>query len=108
MFAYAEMHVAAARLIGLELACAVEGKIGLSGWRQIAGAADQPRHMLGDGVEHFAGRVPRGDALVVGRECRQARIPMLRQSAGQELLDFARGLWKFPPVGGEQLFPIVA
>src|ERR1700722_659298 len=108
MLTDAEMRVAAARLIGLKLARAVEGKTRLGRGRQIAGAADQPRHMLGDGVEHFAGRVPRGDALVVGGECRQERIPLLRQGAGQKLLDLARGLRKFPPVGGKQLFPIVA
>ena len=66
----AEVHVAAARRPGFKIARAFECEMSLGRWCEIRRAADQPRVMRGNGVEHLAGGVSRRKALRVGRSYR--------------------------------------
>ncbi len=99
------MQVAAAWLSGRERARAGKGELCLGRGRKVAGAADEPRHPRRDRVEHLAGGVPRRDALVVGRECREVGIPILRQVAGQLLGNLAGGFGMLAAIGFERRLP---
>ncbi len=50
---------------------------------EIRRAAEQPRHVLGEDVQHLARGVPARDPLGVGGERRQAAVPAVRQLAAQ-------------------------
>ena len=52
-----------------------------------AAPPEQPGHVLGDGVEDLAGRVAARDALRVGRERRDVRVPALGKLAPLHPLD---------------------
>ena len=106
VLADAEMHVAAARGVGFEIAGALECEPGLGGRREIGRAADQPRVMRGNGVEHLAGRVARGKALRVGGENRKGRVPVLGKLAPLHALDPVGKVGVLFSVGFEQRAPI--
>jgi hypothetical protein len=57
MLPHAEVQVAPGGLCRAEVARAVERQSRLRGWRQIGGAAHEPRHARRDRVEHGAGHI---------------------------------------------------
>src|SRR6516165_1144278 len=67
-----------------------------------------PWHGLGDRVEHLARCVARRETFLVRRKGRQVAIPMLRQFAGQQQLDFARQLRMPIFVRRKYFHPVVA
>ena len=76
MLADAEVEVAAAVVAGREVAGALERQPGLGRGRQVGRAADQPRDVLGERVEHLRRRTSRpatpfGSAGNVGRSLSQ-------------------------------------
>ncbi len=99
MLADAEVHVAAARRVGFEIAGAFKQEPGLGRRREVGGAADQPRVMRRDGVEHLARRIARGDAFGVGGENRKLRVPVRRQLALLHPRYLVGQIGKASPVG---------
>ena len=106
MLADAEVHVAAAGRAGFQIAGAFECEMRLGGRREIGRAADQPRMMRGNGVEHLAGGVARGKALRVGGENRKSRVPAIGKLAPLHALDLVGKIGVLCSVGCEQRAPI--
>src|SRR5450631_3711186 len=105
VFANAEMHVAAAGGLCLQCTSAIERQVGLGGWREIGSAAQNPRHILGDGVEHLPRGVACRNAFFIGLEVRQIGIPPHRQFVFQIAQNFVGGLRVGLSVIGEGLLP---
>src|SRR6185437_2598325 len=74
--------------------------------REIGRAADQPRIMRGDGVEHLAGGVARGKALRVGRKNRKRNVPIIGKLPQLHVFDPVGKIGILFSVGFEQCAPI--
>ena len=70
-----------AGILGAEIAGAFESQPRLARGPEVGRAAEQPRHVLGEGVQHLARGVAGGDAFGVGGKRRQVPVPALRQLA---------------------------
>src|ERR1043166_3918383 len=81
MLADAEMQIAAGRRAGLDLAGTAELERRLGGGIETGGAADQPRVMVANRVEPLAAGLAGGNALRIGLESRNFRIPTSRHFA---------------------------
>ena len=106
VLADAEVQVAAAVIVRLEVAGVVEGQPGLGGGRQVGRAADQPGEVLRDGVLDLARGIAAGDALRVGREGRDCLVPAGGQLARLHRLELRRQLGIALAVAGEQRAPL--
>ena len=95
VFADAEVQITAAGRFRLEVAGAIERQPRLGRGRQVRGAAHQPRHILGEGIEDFAGGIARRHALRVRRESRQAVVPAFRQLTVHHAIEMVCQLWIF-------------
>ncbi len=84
------MHVAAARRFGLHVLLTFGGQLGLGRGRQISRPAQQALHLGGDGVQHLARGVARGDPLGVGFEIGQVLVPAIGQMAAAQTIQFVR------------------
>ncbi len=82
------MHVAAAGRGGFEVLFAFAGQLGLGRGRQVRRPAQQAFDLGGDGVQHLARGVARGDALGVGFEHRQVLVPAVGQVTAAQLRQF--------------------
>src|ERR1700741_1792982 len=89
------MQVLAAGAPGLEVSGALGRKGRLVGGAEIRRAAEEPRDVLREHVEHLARRVAAGDALGIRGEHREGPNPAGLQVAALPLLDLRRepGMW---------------
>src|SRR5215470_16825109 len=55
-----EMQILAVRRLGLKVSRALVGQRGLVRWPEVCRSTQEPRDVLREHVEHFAGRVPAG------------------------------------------------
>ena len=94
--AHAEVEVAPAAVARLEVACSVEREPRLRRGREVGGAADEPRDALRDRVQHLARRVAAREALRVGRELRDRRVPAVGKLAPLHALDLVGELRDAP------------
>ena len=106
MLADAEMQLRPPGRVGFEIAGALERQAGLGRRREIGRAADQPRVMRGNGVEHLAGGVARGKALGVGGKNRKSRVPAIGKLAPLHAFDLVGKIGVLASVGCEQRAPI--
>src|SRR5258708_119372 len=90
VFAYAEVEISAVIASGFKIACAIEREARLGGGSEIGGAADQPRNILSQSIQHLGGRVTAGQALGIGREYRQILVPALWKLATLHALQMVR------------------
>ncbi len=100
-----EVQVAAAVASCGEFARSVEGEQRFGGRRQVGRAADEPRHFLADGVQHFGRGRPAGDPLRVRFEDRYVGVPTLRQLPMLHSVQLVRQLCVLRAVGLEALHP---
>ena len=77
VFTDTEVQVASAVVVGTETPGAVERKVGLGRGRQVRRAAEQPRDLPGEGIQHVATGRAAGHALGVAGEAGQVGLPML-------------------------------
>ena len=111
VLAHAEAEVALAVVPALDVARALDRRVGGAG--EVRRALDQLGHGLGQGVDDPAARGPGRDRAVVGREAREGVPPARRQLAGQhpaQLRGLGRirrgvGLHRLVPLGDEGLAP---
>ncbi len=108
VFAHAEMHIAPAGRGGFQILFALRGQFCLGRWRQVGRAAEQALHLGGDGVQHLARGVARGDPLGVGLERWQVPIPAVGQMAAAQLRQFMRQVGEGLRVVAECLVPGLA
>ncbi len=94
MFPHAEVHVAPAILIRIEVARAVEGQICFVRFGEVRRAAHQPGNILCQGVEGFSRGFACGHAFWIGREARQVLVPAVRQLATLHLVQLIGELRK--------------
>ena len=102
------MEILAARSPGLEASRALVRQGRLVGRAEVCRAAEEPRDVLREHVEHVARRVAAGDALGVRREHRKVPIPAVRQVAALHLLDLGRELRMGGPVRREERRPLAS
>ena len=104
VLANAKMQVAAAVLAGLKILFSVQQRHRRR--RQVRRAADEPRQMLREAVEHLAARNPAADSFGVGGKRRNPLVPTFGQLAGPHRFQLGslRGIRLF--VLGEFLFPL--
>src|SRR6185312_1495387 len=102
----AEVHVAAAGRAGFEIAGTFECEMSLGRRREIGRAADQPRIVRGNGVEHLAGGVTRGKALRVRRKRWKRGVPTIRKVSPLHTFDPLGKVGVFFSIGLEQGAPI--
>ena len=107
-FAHAEVQIAPARIVRLQVTGTVEGQPRLGRRRQVRGAADQPRVVLGQRVQHLPGRRPRCDALRVGGKGRNVGVPADGQFATLHPVELVGQVGKFGPIGLEGRLPLAA
>ena len=91
MFAHAEVHVLAGIIVRLKPRRALD--VGLGRGREVRRPAQQARQMRRHRVQHLPARVARGEALGIGGEGGDIRLPALGQLARAqqvELLGFGR------------------
>src|SRR5258708_3956777 len=69
------MKVASVVAASLEITGSLERQPRLGRRGQVGCSSDQPGYTLGDGVENFSRRDPRGDALGIGRMGGQVFVP---------------------------------
>ena len=108
MLANAEVEVASAVIIGLEVAGAIEGEPCLGGRSQVGRTAEQPGNILCDRVECLRRRVAGGEAFGVGRECGQVLVPACGQLASLHEFDLLRQFRIILLVLREHHFPLHA
>src|SRR5207237_2058816 len=77
----AEMEIAAAVIVGLEIAGAFEGEPGLCRRCKIGGPAEQPRQARGDRVQHVSRRIAAGYPLGIGGKDWDVSVPALGEVA---------------------------
>src|SRR5262249_4458555 len=70
-------------------------------------AAEEPRDVLREDVQHFAGSVPSRDAFGVGGKGRKGAVPTGREFAPLHLLDFNRKLRGLGAVTSEKSSPFL-
>src|ERR1700704_1404896 len=99
------MQVPAARRARLEVSGPLERQGGLVGGAEIRRSAQQPRNVLRKHVEHFARRIPSGDALGIRRKDRKPGIPSGRQLTPLHQVDLGREFRISRPVSREELSP---
>ena len=87
--------------IGLKLARTRIVQNDLGAARDIRCAADNPRHFRGDGLEHLARGLARGDAGGVCAEARDIAVPAVREPAISDELEMLRVVWVRLGVVGE-------
>src|SRR4030095_5386132 len=85
-----EMEILTAWGPGLEASRALVRQGGLVRRPEVRRAAEQPRDVLREHVEHLARSAPAGDALGIRREDGEIAIPSLRQVASLHLIDLSR------------------
>ncbi len=107
VLADAKVQVAPARAGGLEVPSAVDGQPGLRRRGKIGGAADQPGHPGGDGVEDLPGGVPGGQAPAVGGEDGDVGVPAVGQLPTPDQVELAGKIGICLPVAVEQGQPAV-
>src|SRR5262245_56211750 len=80
-------------ILGAEIASAVERQARLAGGPEVRRASEQPRHVLGEDVQHLARGIPGRHPLGVGGERRQAAGPSVRQLATYHAVAVFREFW---------------
>ena len=72
---------------------------------EVGRAAEKPRDVLREDVQHLAGGVASGDALCVRREHREIAIPSGGKFAALHLVDLGGELGEGPAIAIEELHP---
>src|SRR5262249_32296831 len=108
VFTDAEMQILAARSVRLETAGALIGQGGFVRRCEVCRAAQQPGDVLGEHVQHLAGRVTPGESFRIGRERGEVAIPTGGQLAALHLIDLGCERGKLRSVGREELGPFFA
>ena len=109
VLADAEVEVAPAPLVGLEVAGAVERQARLRRGREVGGTAEQPGHVLRD-ARSAPGRTSRGSRCPSRRPGRRrdVRVPAVGQLAALHPLDLVGELGMVGAVLGERRLPRLA
>src|SRR5262249_27203471 len=102
------MEILAARAPGLEASRALVRQGGLVRRREVRRAAEEPRDVLRQDVEHLARRLAAGNALRVGRKHGEVPIPAGRQVTSLHLLDLGRELRMGGAVRREERRPLAS
>ena len=108
VLADAEVEVAAAVAVGLEIARPLEGHVRLGRGGEIGGASDQPGDVLGDRVQNLARRDARRHPLGVGGEDRQVFIPAIGKLAVLDSIELVGQVGMFRLVAVDRGEPGVA
>src|SRR6185503_12997749 len=80
-------EVAARAVSRCEVSGTVEAEMRLRRGREVCRPADDPGDALGDGIQHLAGGVARGEALRVRRERGEPRVPVLGKCSALHALE---------------------
>ena len=108
VLADSEMQIASGGIRGALLAGAFKRQQRFRRGRQVRRAADQPGHVLRDGVQHFARRIPRGQALGVGWERRQVFVPAFGKLPVLHAVELIGQLRILGLVIGEEFHPVAS
>src|SRR5258708_39550129 len=90
---HAEVKVASSILASLEVTSAFKLHRGLVRGGQVRRAADQPRNILRQGVQHLPRTLARSHALRISRERWQALVPAVRKFAALHPMQPVSQLW---------------
>ena len=98
------MQVAAVEVSGTDVPLFVQ--YGEGRRSQVGGPADEIGHVIGDGIHHFAGRLPGRNGRDVIEKARQTAAPSGSQHAVQGILE-AQGIGgEILPVAGKRNLPV--
>src|SRR4051794_24883720 len=106
MLAHAEMKIAATVIARLEDTCAFKLEIGLVGRSQVSGTADQPRDVLCQRVQNFAGTLTRRDAFRICGERGQVFVPSIRKVASLHSSNLVREIRKLAGIASVEIGPL--
>src|ERR1700730_4426528 len=108
MLANPKMNISPSERIATDLAGAFKGESRFGRRRKIGRTANQPWMVLGNRVQHFAGRISAGDSLRVRRECWDFFVPALRRLTALNCESFSRQFRVLFLLNGKQIHTINA
>src|SRR5262249_3489222 len=102
------MEVLASPVVGLEISCPTVGQGGLVRWTKIGRTAKEPRNVLRQHIQRFAGGVPTGNAFRVCWKNRKVTVPSRRKLAPLHQFNLKREVWILGAVRFELLRPFLS